>query len=618
MSRELEKWKNRINLSTRKFKKTEDNIKRWRGYYKGEQWAAVEPGRIDAYRDKVVDNMVFANIRTIMPSINFRNPRIFVQAKKKPYKTKGGIYDTLGSSAILELLLNYYYRHLQAKREVDKCLLDALVGPWGIMRIGYTLSTEKIKTKGTDGELLEVNELIKEDSPYVKRVSPMDFRVDIEAKDSHLNDASWIAYKWIKSLQDVKDNSEYENTGQLKPNVKVQTEPDGGYVQKVDNNLVFEASDIERVQGWDVWDKRTRKIYTIVDSHKKFLRDKDWPLEFDGFDCETLYFNENPDDLFPISDVEIYLKAQDELNRIRSLQLAHIRNVANRKYVAQKGKWEKAELDNITHGPDGTVGLCETSPLDALIPVKDANMSQDIYLIQKGLRDAIRESAGIAQYERGVTQKFDTATEPELIAQGVTIQRSERTGILEEFIKQIVKKLSQVLQQTLDKTDIPLNEDEFQLARRYADGRLEKIAGPDGAMLLYPWLNTSKDDIMGDYEYTIEVGSTQPVNQEKRKHDAMILHQMASQNPYIDGAESTKRLYEAFEVRDIEKLLKKKEDVAKESMQKAQMSIQAEQAKDMPKHQVDLAKTQIKSATAIKTALIKTMGSTRQKVAGGS
>ncbi|MDE2015948.1 MAG: hypothetical protein KGJ89_04970 [Patescibacteria group bacterium] len=619
MAKELDKWKDRINLSNRKFKPMENKIKRWRGYYRGDQWAPLAAGITDSYRDKVVDNMVFSNIRTMMPSINFKNPRIFCQAKKKPYKTKDGLFDTLASSAILEMLLNYYYKHLEVKRETDKCLLDAFLGPWGICRIGYTLATEKFKEKDRDGELIEVNELIKEDSPYVKRISPMDFRVDVEAKDSHLQDASWVSYKWIKSLDDVKANPEYENTGNLKPNVKVepQIEGKGETVVTVDKNIVSDSQELERVQGWDIWDKKTHKIFTFVDNHKKFLREKEWPLEFDGFDCEILYFNENPDEIFPVSDVEIMLKAQDELNRIRSLQLSHIRNVSNRKYVAQKTKWEKDELDKVTHGPDGIVALCETSPVDALIPVKDANMSQDIYIVQKGLRDAIRESMGIAQYERGVTQKFDTATEPELIAQGVSIQRSERLGIFENFVKSIVKKLAQTVQQSMDKMTIPLNEDEFKMGQQYAVDKLEKIVGTDGNTMLYPWLNVEKDDIMGDYDFNIEVGSTQPINQEKRKKDALILYQIAMQNPNIDGHESTKRLFEAFEVRDIEKLIKQKEVVAQEGMQRTRMGIQVEQAKDAPKHQVDLAKTKMKSDTAIKTALIKVMGTAGQKAAGG-
>ena len=41
----------------------------------------------------------------------------------------------------------------QFKREVDKCLLDALLGPWGVMELGYTANIEKIKGNNK----LEVN-----------------------------------------------------------------------------------------------------------------------------------------------------------------------------------------------------------------------------------------------------------------------------------------------------------------------------------------------------------------------------------------------------------------------------------------------------------------------------
>ena len=146
---DLKKWKINKGISDNIFKeRMEDKIKLWRQYYRGEQWP---DGKSARYRDRIVVNMVFSNIKTIMPSINLRNPRYFVSAKKKPYRTKDGIFDTNESGAMLEMALNYYAQELNLKREVDKCLLDALLGPWGIMQYGYTLETEKTE-KGKKGK----------------------------------------------------------------------------------------------------------------------------------------------------------------------------------------------------------------------------------------------------------------------------------------------------------------------------------------------------------------------------------------------------------------------------------------------------------------------------------
>ena len=61
------------------------------------------------------------------------------------------------------------------------------------------------------------------------------------------------------------------------------------------------------VEGWDIWDKESQKIMTMVEGHGSWLVEEDWPLKYENFPVETLYFNENPDELFPVSDVEIYI-----------------------------------------------------------------------------------------------------------------------------------------------------------------------------------------------------------------------------------------------------------------------------------------------------------------------
>lgn len=601
-TKELNRWKDRIVISNRKFKaQAEDNIKKWRDYYRGHQWNDTVMG----YNDRTVDNMVFSNIKTIMPSINFNNPRIYAQAKKKPYRVADGLFDTIAAGALYEILLNYYYKELEIKRQVDKALLDALIGPWGIIQIGYTLETEKIQ----DNKLLESNELIKGDSCFVVRRSPLDFRVDPEAKDSHLYDANWIAFRWVKSLEDVKSNSSYKNTKDLKSNVKAETDfhkkTEGG-LKTSDNDSLKDASDWERVEGWDIWDKRSNKLITVVTSHDKELQNIDWPLDYDGgFPVEVLYFNENPDELFPISDVDIYMAAQDELNRLRSLHLDHVRRISQSKYITRENAFTSEELYKLKHGPSGTIAESKMAVSDSIVPLKDAGTSQDVYMAIRMLKEDIREGGRVSQFEKGIAQKFDTATEPNLIAQAIGIQREERSAILGDFIKHVVRKLGKVLQQTMGEKEINLSTEQFQQAQQYAPGKLEKIIGPDGMQVIMPWLTMSKEDIQGEYEFDIEIGSLQPVNKEIRKRDAIELYNLLSENPYVDPYEGTKEVLEAFERKDTERLLKDPQAVAQEQQASSEAALQAEIAKDAPKREVDMAKTTMKSKVTLLTAALK-------------
>ena len=220
----LKDYKARLSVACNKHdNELKGPIERFRRYYKGDQWTSDATGNyITSYTDKIVDNVIFSNIQTIRPAINFKNPRIFASPKKKPFSTpEGGLFDTIAASVIFELLMNHYYKVLELKRQTDKILTDALIGPWGFIYLGHTLETEKIVT-GT-GKLIETHELIRKNSPFAIRISPMDVRIDSEAKDHQLEDASWVAIRWIKPLADVQANPKYSNTETLKPNFTSET-----------------------------------------------------------------------------------------------------------------------------------------------------------------------------------------------------------------------------------------------------------------------------------------------------------------------------------------------------------------------------------------------------------
>lgn len=599
--RKLKEYKELLRVSHIKYEgKEKDELSLFRDYYKGKQWH-IPDGTYDSYKDKPVDNVIFSNIKSTMPSINFRDPKIFTRPRRKPYRLKGGaFFDTIAGSVVLEIMLNYYYRELEIKREVNRALLDALVGHRGIIFIGYSSETEIVNSeKDKEGELDEVNELIKSDSPFTMRIKPEDFRMDPEAEDGWGRDARWIAIKDIKPLDKIKDNPDFINTKDLKPNYTIDTSFKRGQLTKTTG----EGEEIEgkkvwdRVEFWTIWDKERNKIISVVDNHDKAIQYKDWPIDYKGgFPTEILFFNDNPDDSLPIADLEIYADSQDELNRIRSLQLSHIKRISQRRYLMQEDKITPDEQRKLENGGDGTIiKVSSGSVVGALEPLKDATISQDIYMVAKLLKESIREESGVAIFEKGGAQKFDTATEPALIQQGVASRRSERVTLVEDFIIRIIRKLALILQQTLRKKDIPLTEEQFKQANEFTPSLVEKIGGSNADILL-PWLTASKEDIAGEYDFEIEIGSTKPINEQTRRQDAMFLLQAFGQDPLINQFELRKKALEAFDIKEIEKLLRKPEEVAKGQEESQKTALEMEIAKDKPKRDTDLAKTQLKVA----------------------
>ncbi len=600
---ELQNWKDRLNIAHRKFETVEKKIKRAWNYYKGEQWT---PETSSGYKDKVVDNVVFANLRAIVPRLNFRNPKIFVRPKKKPFRTKEGYFDTLSAAVYFEIVLNYYYKILSIKRESRKCLYDALLAPWGIMELGYTVKTEKVQ----DNELLQVNELIEEDSPFCMRRNPADFRSDPEGIDSNLLDARWIALRWVKQIDDIKKDPRYENTSSLKENFKVKTDFGAPVIGVGEVSAETEETGLwGRVEGWTIWDKKTHRLMDIVKDHGKFLRNEaSWPLDLDGFPVETLYFNENATDIFAIPDTWLYMDMQDELNRIGSMQLDHIRRISQRRYIARENAFVNEEQRRmLTHGGDGTIVETALNPQDSILPLQDATISQDIWIIRQNLKKTIREMAGVSDSEAMASTKFENATEPRLIEQAAQNIRGDQQSTFENFLIRIIQKLGTIIQQTTDDISVPLEGDIMADPdiRKYIDGKLGKIAGPEGALILLPWLELSKKDIQGDYIFDIQIGSTTPVNEESEKRDAVTLYQLLAPNPYVKQREGTKALLDAFNKLETDKLLKPDEQVMQEGQQKKEEAMQTEIAKNAPKREADLAKTQMKTASAEKITAMK-------------
>lgn len=604
----FDSFKAKVTAAKKVHDEKSEDIKLWRDYYRGDQWDAGD----ERFKDQPTDNVIFSNIKTLIPSINFKDPRIFVRAKKKPYPTKlptgeEAIFDTNKASMIVELILNYYYRELEIKRQIDKSLLDCLIGPWGVIQIGYTMESEVV----SDDKLIQTDELIKSETPFVKRVSPLDFLVDIEAKDSHLEDASWIAFRRVRRLQDIKDDPKFINTTNLEVNVVVDVDNKSGEVNvsdKLPDNKGGDGGEWGRVEYWELWDKRSKKIISIALNHDKPIEYRDWTLDYDGgFPVETLFFNENPDELYPVSDVEIYIDSQDELNILKALNLDHVKRVSQRRYVAKEDAFQEEELDKIIHGGDGAIAFTSSESAEtALVPLKDANIASDVYAVIQDHKRQIQEESGVAMIEKGASIKFETATEPSLIQQGINIRRDDRTAILEQFMKHIMRKVGKVLQQTLDKEQsFPLNQTELEEAGTLIPDKLESIVGPDGVAMGLQWINASKEDIQGEYEFSVQVGSSKPINQEIRKRDATQVFSALNGHPLVDQMELLKKTLEAFEVNDYEKLLRNPEEVAEEQEAQAQAQIEAEQAVDEPKRQTDLAKTEMKTASNEKITLMK-------------
>lgn len=634
--KDLQFYKDNLTVSHRKYDWALDKNKLYRDYYRGKQW-----DNLSGYDDyhQVIDNIVFSNIRAQVPRLVFKNPRIFVSPKKKPYKIDNDkVFDTIGASMMMEILMNWYFKRLDTKHELRRSLYDALLGHWGIMELGYTVKTEKVYKKNKQDILIEVDELIQSEEIFIKRRSMEDFRSDVEGTDHLLRDSRWIALRWIDTLEDVKNNSRFENTNKLKANFRVETDFDkdhhGGckgprHRHKVDTDRTGTLRGDEqwdRVMGWTMWDKKLRKRYDVVEEHDKFLSNDKWPDwmdAIDGFPVEMLYINENPDELFPLPDIEIYRQAQDEINLIGTMQLDHIDSISERRYLYNKNVIESTEIEKLLQNGRTLIGV-DGNTEGKVEPLSNASISQDLYIIQRQKKAEIAEMSGVTPLEKGAARNFETATEPALLNIGSQTIRDDQRSLVEDFTVRIIKKASAIVQQKTEKVlEIPLTAEQFEglgkiieneeknveFTREFVLDKIDKIVSKEGHETLMPWLNLSKDDIKGDYDFDIEVGSMQPDNQEIRKRDTAQLAQFNFGNPAINQREWTRKLNESFDRKDVDEYLKSPGEIQQQQQQAVQAQQGAEVEERKIKSQTDLAKTKMKTDSAEKQTTMKVEGS---------
>ncbi len=635
------------NLSSKEFKrrmgwlkdahdfhteKVKKNLDLWWDFYRGRQWKDEKMRK--QFEFHPIENMVFSNVSIIRPSINFQNPRVTVFPRKRPYTLPNGdVFDTVTAAMLFEVYLNYKIKRMRMKRQTDMALNDALYGYWGWMQIGYALETEVIEEKG---EVIEVHELIRADEVYARRLSPNDIRIDVEGIDHQLEDSRRIWIRDIKTLDEVKKNPKYKNTERLKTNHYIQAggkSDRSGFKSHSEFEGVGGEDDYGRVELWHMWDKTTHEITTLAEGHDKELFLGPWPYDIEGFPVESLYFNENPDDLLPLADIETYIDMQMELNKLKAMKMSHICNLSEEKYLSRENAMKPSEKRKIV-GRGNNIADVKSDPHSAVVPLKKQNVSQDIYMTERNTKDSIMGIAGTARFEQGGAQKFDTATEPALINQGINVRRQERTAVIEDFYKRVITKVAHVTQQTLkNRVDVPMTRENVQRMQRFqqkiqnAGGDLpdilNNILGPDGQPIM-PWFEMDAETIKGDYEFEIEIGSTTPRNKETRKRDVMMIANRAMQMPHLYNMhELEKQILEEFEFKDIEKILKTQEQIQQEQQGQQQAQQQAQQQESQMalqdrqiKSQTDLQKTQIKSETSLKLQEMKNEGQSKSTVLG--
>jgi len=427
------------------------NLERYTGYYFP-----------DCYDDwEVMINEYYPIVQINLPAIFFRNPRAFLKPRNKTYicKQRDPItgqmvevqMDSAKSAKTQEGLLNYIVSEINYKKEARRVLFDALVMPYGVMWHGY---------KGEFGMTEERSIFIKKQSIFVKRLSPLRFVWDPAVTIANIDEARWIGRSFDVPLQDileddtldvdskqikgelgygqiVEDGKAKQNGGQDKIQIGRTIRPLSEYLEKDYKNqslakwvtcyeILIRPTFKERRQG--------KKGYILVYTKEQDrpLRENAWQYKAKGWPAIPLQMNPINDNMFGISDCEVWANIADQKNKMLNLLMRNIQENSRVIVGVDQDKIANEEtIDQIRQGDQSIIGF-NGNPNEMLKILSPSGLAindvlQGILQTQKNLED----KSGITELGMGRLQSGEeSAASVEIRNQNMSARPAYRQDII--------------------------------------------------------------------------------------------------------------------------------------------------------------------------------------------
>lgn len=488
-----------------------EQSKRWRAEEKYDDlWKRLidlyrgKHHRTDIKEDQLLVNMAFSLINVVSPSVSINHPKIVVNARRPEDADK---------AVVTEAIINYWWRHYGCQDEFRRSVKDFLVLGHGWVKTGYRFVEEEARGEydniglpsfSSYDELTELGPeahveselIIKEDRVFVERVSPFDIFVDPDA--TTMDNIRWIAQRIRRPLDDIKKDKRYNYTA--------RNEASPSHYSKWGNNqgrpnisVDYNNSYCEVWEWYDV-DRCTMSVF--CDGSDKFLvSPRKIPFTF-GHPYVMIRNYDIPDYFYPMGELEAIEPLQHELNLTRTQMMNH-RKRFSRKWLFRESAFDVTGREALESDVDNVmVPVVSDEPIAGVVGPMPAIISPPEFYNQSSLiSDDIRVISGLSEYQGGgIPEIRRTATEAAIIQDAANARVSDKLAIIERAIAHCGRRL-------------------IQLAQQYLTGeQAVRIVGTEAQPV---WLGFDKDFIQGEFDFSVEAGSTQPVNESFRRHMAM-------------------------------------------------------------------------------------------------
>jgi hypothetical protein len=429
-------------------------------------------------------NEIFAYVQADVAGTYNRDPYLSVNPKA----------GTPQGAKLWEVILNYYWRHLRNKDEIELEIIDKDLAGYGFHKVGY-----EVESEGAEEDLKIIHEGL-----YSKRVEWKDIVWNFGAEKPPY-DCLWMAQRIVKPLEIVK--KKYPAAKKLQ----------GTQNPEVDKNAYDKATykdDISVAVLWEVWDKQTRHVYLIAEGlNDKYLeKPRPWPEYVDEFPFLMYWDFYAPTKRRPMSAI---IPWEPQIHEKMVLMAAAVNHAKrwNRQMLLKKGTVSDNDLDKIERGDDGAIidytgtgNLAENSKM-----LEWGNMPTDYYLLMDRLAAIQRDVNGQPEFERGGVTKTTSRTEGELqmIQAGAKGRQDRKIDRFESHLENIARHMMAHLKANFDfEETVRITGEPPEAVIQALGEHFDPLTGN---------VKFTPQDIEGDYEVEVKAGSTLPLNRETKK-----------------------------------------------------------------------------------------------------
>jgi hypothetical protein len=511
---------NADKLST--YRKRVTASKKWR---QNEQYDNLWQRMVNLYRgrhyrgngvgDRLLVNICFSTINTLAPAVSIGRPKINVNARRPEDGDK---------AVVTEAIINYWWQHYECQQEFQRAVKDYLILGHGWVKTGYRFVEEQKLDKiestadeaaevGVSGEI-EAETVIREDRPFLERIDPFDMFVDPNA--TCMQDMRWIAQRISRPIKDVQNDQRYDYSARKEVSPSSVTNM-GNPLDKNPSFTSYSINDADEAycDVYEYYDINAGTMCVFSDSGGEKFLIKPTPIPYAfGHPFFMLRNYDIPEFFYPMGELEAIEPLQYELNETRTQMMNH-RKRYSRKWLFTESAFDDfgrqalaSDDDNVIVPVKGNENLNNVVvPMPALInPPEFYNQSSLI-------TNDIDRVSGVSEYQRGaIPETTRTAREASIIAEAGNARVAEKLINIENAIARCAGNL-------------------IMLAQQYLTGeQTVRIVGSEAAPV---WLTFDRDYISGEFDFTVEAGSTAPRNEAFRRD--MALQMVSAMQPFAQA-----------------------------------------------------------------------------------